>query len=343
VAGSGVLSVVAPTHGVRDCAVVSEVVRTGQRAVVVRMGIRADNDVEEMVELLRERVQRAYAWSPGISRPALGGASGGFTVAYLGPAGTFSEDAARQSTIAVGVRAAEFLALADFAEVLGAVGRSTLAVLPLTSSSSGLVSRSVLALLEHAGPLVAGGVADVAVRFDAYVAAGTRLDELRGAAVHSHPQALAQCSGFIRRWRLTPVPTSSTYEAVAKLASGELSGVALAGSGRAAVEPRLRVAEREIDDLSGSVTRFLIVGDPDSFGAFVGGSDPTLRSIVIGEGPPPGGGAEGVPSYDEVLRDAAGRWLCVSSGEPVAGPGSRRLGRVPWSPRTPVVRVSAEG
>jgi prephenate dehydratase len=336
VAGSGVLSVVAPTHGVRDCAVVSEVVRTGQRSVVVRTSIRADNDVEEMVELLRERVQQAYAWSPGISRPAVGD---GFAVNFLGPAGTFSEEAARQSTIAVGIAAAEFRALPSFDEVLAAVGPRSLAVLPLTSSSSGLVSRSVKALLGCPNPVVASGVADVAVRFDAYVTAGQRLEDLRGQHVYSHPQGLAQCTAFIRRWGLVPVPTASTSEAVAMLAAGEVAGVAIAGSGRALHDPRLKVAEREVDDLSGSVTRFLIVGDPASFGEFVGGSDPTLRSILVGSGTPPSAG--GGPSYDEVLLDGAGGFLCVSSGELVEVPGSRHLGRVPWSPRTPVVRVSA--
>ncbi|MDX6230010.1 MAG: chorismate mutase / prephenate dehydratase [Frankiales bacterium] len=341
VAGSGVLSVVAPTRGIRDCAVVSEVVRTGQRSVVVRLSVRADYDVEEMVELLRERVQAAYAWSPGISRPA---APGTLQVNYLGPAGTFSEDAARQSVLAVGIGKAEFCARASFDEVLAAVGPTSLAVLPLTSSSSGLVSRSVTALLGCGNELVAGGVADVAVRFDAYITVGHRLEELRGQHVYSHPQALAQCSAFIRRWGLEAVPTPSTSEAIAMLSGGTVSGVAIAGSGRALSHPELKVAEREVDDLSGSVTRFLIVGAPDSFREFVGGSDPTLRSVTIGRaGGLPLLGA-GKASYEEVLVDDVGQFLWVTSTEPgaVAGPDCRYLGRVPWSPRTPVVRVGSD-
>ena len=337
VAGTGVLSVVAPTRGVRDCEVVSEVVRTGQRSVVVRLAIRADYDVEEMVELLRERVQAAYAWSPGISRPA---APSTLRVNYLGPAGTFSEDAARQSVLAVGIGSAEFCAMAGFDEVLDGVSATSLAVLPLTSSSSGLVSRSVTALLACSRDLVAGGVADVAIRFDAYVAAGQRLEDLRGQHVYSHPQALAQCSAFIARWGLVAVPTPSTYEAVAMLSAESVSGVAIAGSGRALADPALKVAEREVDDLSGSVTRFLIVGGPDSFREFVGGSDPTLRSVTIGRpgGLPTLGGA--AASYDEVLLDDLGQFLWVTSSVPgPAGADSRYLGRVPWSPRTPVVRV----
>jgi prephenate dehydratase/prephenate dehydrogenase len=340
VAGSGVLAVVEPTRGIRDCEVVSEVVRTGQRSVVVRLSVRADYDVEEMVELLRERVQTAYAWSPGISRPA---APTTLRVNYLGPAGTFSEDAARQSVLAVGIGAAEFCAHASFDDVLGSVGATSLAVLPLTSSSSGLVSRSVTALLGCANDLVAGGVADVAVRFDAYITTGHRLEELRGRHVYSHPQALAQCSAFIKRWGLVPVPTPSTSEAIAMLAAGEVTGVAIAGSGRAQTHAELKVAEREVDDLSGSVTRFLIVGAPDSFGPFVGGSDPTLRSVTIGRtgGLPTLGGGEA--SYEEILLDGAGQFLWVTSTEPGSqGPHSRYLGRVPWSPRTPVVRVGGE-
>jgi hypothetical protein len=92
------------------------------------------------------------------------------------------------------------------------------------------------------------------------------------------------------------------------------------------------------------VTRFLIVGAPDSFREFVGGSDPTLRSITIGRagGLPTLGG--GKASYEEVLLDDQGQFLWVTSTEPgpVAGPDTRYLGRVPWSPRTPVVRVGGE-
>ena len=47
--------------------------------------------------------------------------------------------------------------------------------------------------------MVAGGVVDVSVRFDAYVPAGTEL-RLGTAVVHSHPQALANMAANARAY-----------------------------------------------------------------------------------------------------------------------------------------------
>ena len=219
VAGSGVLSVVAPTHGVRDCAVVSEVVRTGQRSVVVRTSIRADNDVEEMVELLA-RAGAAGLCLVARHLPACG--RRGLRRQLPRPSRHFLRGRSPAVDHRRGHRGCGVPGPARHsARCSAAVARRSLAVLPLTSSSSGLVSRSVKALLSCEHALVAGGVADVAVRFDAYVTAGQRLEDLRGRNVYSHPQALAQCSAFIRRWGLVAVPTPSTSEAVAMLASGD--------------------------------------------------------------------------------------------------------------------------
>ena len=55
------------------------------------------------------------------------------------------------------------------------------AVLPVSSSASGLVWRAVDAVLAHEGPLVASGVVDVAVRFDAYTAGPGPLEWTRGS------------------------------------------------------------------------------------------------------------------------------------------------------------------
>lgn len=88
----------------------------------------------------------------------------------------------------------------SFDEVLAATADGGLGVLPITSSASGLVGRATRALLTSDAELVAGGVVDVAVRFDAYAAAPVALADLRGAPVFNHPQALAQCGNFVRRW-----------------------------------------------------------------------------------------------------------------------------------------------
>ncbi len=368
VAGSGVLQVVAPVAGIRGSEVVSEVVRTGQRSVVVRVEVRVDRDVDDMVEELRSQVQRAFAWPRGLSLPLVTGGgdaqpgSLGHTgpagrpdrrtrreVTYLGPAGTFSEVAAGHLAADVGIEHPILVPADSFAAVLLAVHAGGVGVVPISSSASGLVSRAAAALLSHDGELAAGGVVDVAVRFDAYVPPDARLDEMRGAPVYSHPQALAQCHNFIRRWGLDPIPCPSTVDALTRVAGASGSGVALAAEGKGE-KHGLKVAEREIDDLSGSITRFLILGRPGSFGALVGGSDPTLRSIFVGPlhavtehlatGAQPGASPA---AYDEILSDGSGQALWVTSRDALSEIESdrrlRSLGRAPWSPRTPIVRV----
>jgi prephenate dehydratase len=341
VAGAGVLRVVDGTHGLRDCALVDEVVRTGQRSVVIRMGVRADLDPAAVVEALQERVGAAYRWPSGL---ALELATPITRVVHLGPAGTFSEDAARQCAENVGADAAELVALPTFDDVIGAVGDGVLAVLPISSSASGLVTRAVQAILAREQPLVAGGMVDVAVRFDAYTRGEVPIEAMRGATVYSHPQGLAQCSGFIRRWGLIAVPCDSTAAALQHAADSPEPAIALAGVDKG-TELGLRVLEREVDDLSGSITRFIILGAPDAWGAFAGGSRPTLRRLWVGDSIADATAliAAGGAGFAELLSDADGRWLLVTSrtDDTADAGGARALGALPWSPRTPVVRASA--
>ena len=119
--------------------------------------------------------------------------------------------------------------------------------------------------------------------------------------------------------------------------------VGISGASGAAIG--LRVLEREVDDLSGSITRFIILGAPDAWGDFAGGSRPTLRRLWVGDSIADATAliAAGGAGFAELLSDADGRWLLVTSrteDDVVAG-GARALGALPWSPRTPVVRAGA--
>lgn len=341
IAGAGVLALISSQDGVREAELVSEVVRTGQRSVVVRVSIRVDHDVETMVEALRSQVQRAYAWPHGIVL-----ATGRIERAhYLGPPGTFSEGAAQQAVDSIGAAGVELDALEDFAAVLDAVDDRSLGLLPISSSASGLVVRAVRALLTEPHDLVVGGVVDVAVRIDAYVREAHQLEDLRGRRVHSHPQALNQCRSFIRRWNLEPVPTNSTTEALALVAADAEGAVALARAG-APTPAGVRVAEREVDDLSGSITRFLILGKPATFGDLEPGWNPTLRHVwVAADGravlDAMTDASAARSGFDEILTAEGGEVLWVTSRDVPHDRvrGGRYLGRAPWSPRTPIVRV----
>ena len=343
VSGDGVLQVVRVTPGLRDCALVDEVVRTGQRSVVSRMAIRADLDPARVAEQLQALVAAAYRWPSGLGRTTTSAID---RVVYLGPSGTFSEEAAALAAAAIGAPDAVLDPLGSFPEVLEAIGGpGTAGVLPITSSASGLVSRAVAALLGTPeatnGGVRAGGIVDVGVRFDAYAPADRVPASLAGVTVYCHPQSGAQCSAFIRRHGLVPVAVESNAVALERAAAATGPAIAIGGAGKGEALG-LQLIEREIDDLSGSITRFLIVGAAGIWSDHAAGSAPTLRQVWIGgrvEAALPlltRGGA----AFDELLADAEGRWLLISSRtDPAPVDGAILLGSVPWSPRTPVVRA----
>jgi prephenate dehydratase/prephenate dehydrogenase len=339
VSGDGVLQAVSEMGIVIDPSLVDEVVRTGQRSVVIRLNVRADRSIETTIEAVREHVASVYRWPRGLTREVR--EAGNQEVVYLGPSGTFSEAAATQLASRLGSVGFAVRDVLDFDEVIREVANGSLGVLPISSSASGLVTRTVLALLDTRAPIVAGGVVDVAVRFDAYARPGTPVELLRGSVVYSHPQALAQCQSFVKRWSLRAIETSSTSAALEMVASSGEPAIALAGADKG-VAYGLRIAEREVDDLSGSITRFLVIGRDGVFGKLGGGSAPTLRSVWVGSNPTSATAlmSRGGAAFDEVLTDSEGNFALISSRVPPESTpvGCRYLGSVPWSPRTPIVR-----
>src|SRR5512147_21128 len=111
-------------------------------------------------------------------------------VAYLGPAGTFSELAALGFFGASIVR----VPCANFDEVLHqtVAGAADFGVVPVENSTEGVVTRSLDLFLTT--PLFIIGETSLDVRHNLL----RKVDELEGiTAVCAHPQALAQCHGWL--------------------------------------------------------------------------------------------------------------------------------------------------
>jgi chorismate mutase/prephenate dehydratase len=176
-------------------------------------------------------------------------------VAYLGPAGTFSELAALGYFGSSIVR----LPCASADEVFHAAssGAADFGVVPVENSSEGVVTRSLDLFLTT--PLAIVGETSLYVRHNLL----RSHDSLEGIeAVCAHPQALAQCHGWLSR-HLPLVerrPVSSNAEG-ARLAGTDrkLAGIA---SERAASEYGLHVVAPAIQDDAHNRTRFAILADP---------------------------------------------------------------------------------
>jgi len=177
-------------------------------------------------------------------------------VAFLGPAGTFSELAAiRQFGSAV-----EMQPCASIDEVFRCAesGRADYAVVPVENSTEGAVSRS-LDLLLTTGLTIVSEVS-VPVQHHLLTLHGT-LDGVQ--RVFAHPQSLAQCLSWINLHLpgLERVQAASNAEA-ARQASLDATAAAVAGE-NAALGYGLQAVARQIQDDPQNRTRFLVLGQQE--------------------------------------------------------------------------------
>jgi len=182
-------------------------------------------------------------------------------VAYLGPAGTFSEQAAVQffgSSI-------EHVPCVSFDEVFqaAAAGTAQFGVVPVENSTEGVVTRSLDLLLTS--PLHIVGEISLLVRHHLLRKGEGSLQGIE--AVLAHPQALAQCQGWLSK-HLPDAErraVSSNAEG-ARLAATNPSWAAIAGE-RAGTEFGLHIAAHAIQDDAFNRTRFAVVCLPQTLAA----------------------------------------------------------------------------
>lgn len=181
-------------------------------------------------------------------------------VAYLGPAGTFSEQAALQffgSSI-------ERIPCSSLDEVFRATaaGSAEFGVVPMENSTEGVISRSLDLLLTS--PLHVIGETSLLVRHNLL-----RLtNSLEGIeAVYAHPQALAQC----QNWLNTHLPHAERHAAASNAEGARLAATNPAWAGiaseRAGAEFGLHVVKHAIQDDAFNRTRFAVVCLPQTLPA----------------------------------------------------------------------------
>ena len=178
-------------------------------------------------------------------------------VAYLGPAGTFSEQAALDffgSSI-------EHVRCSSIDEVFRATtaGTADYGVVPVENNSEGVVTRS-LDLFLHT-PLHIVGETSLMVRHH-LLRSSASLEGIE--VIYAHPQALAQC----QTWLNTHLPkaerrAASSNAEGARLASTQPTWAGIA-SERAAALFGLHVAARAIQDDDFNRTRFAVVCLPQT-------------------------------------------------------------------------------
>jgi prephenate dehydratase len=179
-------------------------------------------------------------------------------IAYFGPQGTFTEQAALRL---VDPAADELLPLDTVPATLAAVRAGTVdaGCVPVENSVEGAVPAAMDALTAGE-PLVAVAETVLPIRFSVLVRPGT--DPATVRTVASHPHALAQ----VQEWLAVNLPEAtqlaakSTAAAAVAVAEGELDAAVTAPV--AAEHYPLSVLVTDIGDVSDAATRFLLLRKP---------------------------------------------------------------------------------
>lgn len=183
------------------------------------------------------------------------------TTAFLGPRGTYSEQAA----VEFAGDDTDLLEVPNFAAAVSAVeqGRAEFAVVPVENSIEGPVSQS-LDILIHDTDLKLFAEIEIAIQ---HVLVGSSVTSLADVThVHSHPQALAQCTRWLNAnlphaERVAAMSTSGAVQAVVE--QGDPSHVAI-GPERSQVLYGGEILARNIQDAANNRTRFMALATHDA-------------------------------------------------------------------------------
>lgn len=200
-------------------------------------------------------------------------------VAFLGPEGTFTSQAAARAAAG-----AERVPLPTIAEVMTAVrnGDVEMGVVPMENSIEGSVNLTLDDLAFGPPGAYIRGEITVPIAMNLLARAGTTLADI--TTVRSQPHALAQC----RRWLAQHLPyarqeaATSTAEAARQVADGD-GTIAALGPAVAAQRFGIDVLASDIHDHDGNTTRFVALGQ--SMVAATG-ADKTSLVVFFGEDRP---------------------------------------------------------
>ena len=178
-------------------------------------------------------------------------------IAYLGPKGTFTEQAALQLP---GVKETNLLPVASATEALDAVisGRAKRAVVPIENSIEGGVSATSDALANTPGVQIYGEYL-VPVTFDLLVRPGVTLKQIQ--SILTHPVAYAQTRNWLSKKlpNHSHIPAASTAAAAKSVSEDKLADATIAAPSVAKIYGLVSLASN-IGDNKSAQTRFIEVG-----------------------------------------------------------------------------------
>ncbi|WP_392532701.1 prephenate dehydratase [Nostoc sp. C117] len=187
------------------------------------------------------------------------------SIAHLGPPGTYSEQAAVFYLNWLSKSTGDAAILSPYPSIsqsLQAVadGQAQLAVVPVENSIEGSVTMTLDTLWQLDSLQIQ--LALVLPIVHTLISCATSLDSIK--TVYSHPQALAQCQGWLERFLPTVqiIANNSTTEALQQLEQDPTT--AAIASSRAAQLYNLPILANAINDYPENFTRFLVISQRET-------------------------------------------------------------------------------
>jgi prephenate dehydratase len=221
-------------------------------------------------------------------------------VAYLGPEGSFSEEAARLQYGSEG----EYISFPDIPAAIAALSHKLVdnAVVPIENSIEGSINVTLDHLLHSESPPPIVAELNLPVRHHLVARPGTGLSQIE--RVVSIPAAVAQCRQFLQEQlpQVQVLAALSTSAAVQSLVhSGNIAAI---GNQRAAQLYGMEIVVEDIQDTSDNVTRFIALNHTPSVPT---GIDKTSIALILAADKP--------GSLMSMLREFADRDINLSKIE----------------------------
>lgn len=174
-------------------------------------------------------------------------------VAYLGPEGTFSEQAVYEHF----GKSINAIPCASIDEVFRAAeaGTADFGVVPIENSTEGAINRTLDLLMQT--PLTISSEVSIAVQHNLMSLSGN-MDGIRSICAHS--QALAQCQGWLNQHYPNIMRQAVASNAEAARLAAESTGVAAIAGEIASRHYGLQVVSAHIQDDPQNRTRFAVIG-----------------------------------------------------------------------------------
>lgn len=178
-------------------------------------------------------------------------------VAFQGIQGAYSEQALRQH-FGNEVEVYPCRVLSDLFEAIES-RQVNYAILPVENALAGAVSQAYELLMESDLRIQAEVI--LHVHHALLAPHGTKMEDIK--QVRSHPQALAQCDRFIKRYNFEAIPWYDTAGSARDLAQNPEPNIGAIASEMAGKLYNLDILSTEVEDVEFNYTRFFMLGHDD--------------------------------------------------------------------------------